>query len=512
MSEKTPAIYCCCPTYAQPEKATAKQFWARGNDPRGKYVHLTRIMDDQGGSLLANAFNVHWCAALNLQRGGVDLRWFIMLHADVIPQDWWIDQLLIDLEESGADLMAAVVPIKDSRGITSTAIDDPADPWCVLRRLTMTEVHALPELFSAADCGYPDNYLLPNTGCWVARFDRPWRFRVHFEINDRIIFKTTSGRSFPPQCAAPEYISEEELKEGGFVAETMSEDWNFGRQLGALGAKVMCTRRVALRHAGGITYPNTEPWGDFKSDDNLARKHGGKPIGGIVLPARPETTISKVTFDDNGYFRDAEVTVRKENGDGTVKATVRLLSWPSEELPDVDGLITDEEGRALARLAAGRDVLEIGSWKGRSTIWMARTARSVVAVDTFDGRGTFDVVDIDTFDEFAANLKRYGVDEKVGVLNGESVFWMGQLRETHQFDLIFIDGSHDYESVKADAEAALLVLRDGGLLVFHDYQSTADPGVTQAVDELLAGGAGLVEKVGQLAVVLPARREAAACR
>ena len=38
-------------------------------------------------------------------------------------------------------------------------------------------------------------------------------------------------------------------------------------------------------------------------------------------------------------------------------------------------------------LATAKNVLEIGSFCGRSTLWLARTAEHVTAVDTFDCRG-----------------------------------------------------------------------------------------------------------------------------
>ena len=37
------------------------------------------------------------------------------------------------------------------------------------------------------------------------------------------------------------------------------------------------------------------------------------------------------------------------------------------------------------------------------------------------------------------------------------------------FDLIFIDGCHDYRYVKNDTEKALKVLKENGLVVWHDY-------------------------------------------
>ena len=45
----------------------------------------------------------------------------------------------------------------------------------------------------------------------------------------------------------------------------------------------------------------------------------------------------------------------------------------------VDGWLSDAQGRALFRAAAGTDgrgaIVEIGSWKGRLTTWLAAGAR-----------------------------------------------------------------------------------------------------------------------------------------
>lgn len=51
-----------------------------------------------------------------------------------------------------------------------------------------------------------------------------------------------------------------------------------------------------------------------------------------------------------------------------------------------------------------------------------------------------------------------------------------------ELDLVFIDGDHSYEGVKADIEAWLPKVRRGGILAGHDYY-TRWPGVVRAVDE-----------------------------
>lgn len=55
-----------------------------------------------------------------------------------------------------------------------------------------------------------------------------------------------------------------------------------------------------------------------------------------------------------------------------------------------------------------------------------------------------------------------------------------------QCDLIFIDGSHAYSYVKNDTEKALRMLREGGLLLWHDYRArnVETRGVRRYLDEL----------------------------
>jgi hypothetical protein len=52
------------------------------------------------------------------------------------------------------------------------------------------------------------------------------------------------------------------------------------------------------------------------------------------------------------------------------------------------------------------------------------------------------------------------------------------------FDLVFIDANHSYDSVKEDIFLWKPLVKSGGLLVGHDYESTDGEGVKQAVHEL----------------------------
>ncbi len=438
--KKKPYVYACMPCYGHPHPAAARQFWAGALDPDGPYRDTPVIKDDKGSSLLGNAFDLHWATALNMQLGGYNITRFAMLHADVVPQEWWLDQLLHDLDETGADVVAGVVAITDLQGLTSTAIDDPADPWDVLRRLTVTEVMKLPEIFTAADCGYPNNLLLANTGCWVCDFTRPWCRARNPDGTLAVNFAIRNGIQVQPN---------------GFVKTVVaSEDWEFSRKVGRLGGKVVCTKRLKLVHMGELPFPNDDVWGRQETDNAFAHKFDGKSI--------------------------------------------------KEDVPAVNGWLKEEEGRLLARLAEGKEVLEIGSWCGRSTVWMARTAKRVYCIDPFDSRTTLRLPR-DTLNEFLASLSRYGVRDKVGYFVGES---QDALPEApRQFDFAFIDGAHDRVHIEQDVRLCLRVLRPRGLIAFHDYSSPlpGDADVRRVVDGLLHSTPYLFERVEEMGSILVLR-------
>ena len=95
-------------------------------------------------SLLAQGFNTIWCHTLNMRRKTGKPDWFIMLHADIVPGcDTWVSLLIAEATKYDADVMSAVVPIKNQQGLTSTAVGVKGQKWGPRRRLTMTEVRPL---------------------------------------------------------------------------------------------------------------------------------------------------------------------------------------------------------------------------------------------------------------------------------------------------------------------------------------------------------------------------------
>lgn len=133
-------------------------------------------------------------------------------------------------------------------------------------------------------------------------------------------------------------------------------------------------------------------------------------------------------------------------------------------------------------------ILEIGSFEGRSACWfsdnfMDHPQSRLVCIDTFKGGAEHqkflktehpDILlkfleRVDLLANFRKNVNRSRNAHKIEVLVGESAARLPELRH-QQFDLIYIDGSHHSEDVMLDGVNAWHLLRDGGALIFDDYQ------------------------------------------
>lgn len=256
--------YVAMPGYGKQTADAGRAFWRARRD-------MSRtICDYRGGSLLASNFNQLWCGALNTVQRGERLDYFAMLHDDVGAEDFWLDKLIDELEIHNLDVLAVVTPIKDTRGLTSTALHREGDNWRPYARLSMHEVFELPETFTSDDVGRP---LLLNTGCWVCRWNQDWARLVHFEINDRIVFNRATSR---------------------YQAQTEPEDWHFSRQLHEIGApgspsqdmprlRIGATRKVRLIHRGEIDFTNAQPWGAYSFDSEALTESPLKTLTDVPL-------------------------------------------------------------------------------------------------------------------------------------------------------------------------------------------------------------------------------------
>jgi hypothetical protein len=397
----------------------------------------------EGHSALTLTYNQHVCVALNSRKQYGWTR-FAMHHSDIQAQKGWGDILERERIKLGLDVLSAVMPIKSKYGVTSTAV------WKQKHRqffrLTQKQLFGGDNAKGTHVTNDSINdredgdYLAINNGLMIFDINSPW-------VKQWLLDEAFWVKNFVTEDA-----------NGNFIPHFISEDWLFSKWLNEHGLKYGATKLVEAFHWGKKAYPNQGAWGEWEVDGH---------------------TRPGVLYEHYGP-------------DG----------WFSKELADVDGWLSDDEGRCLANWAIDKRVLEIGCYAGRSTIWMARTARMVDSVDTFEGTDTDKPCK--TLSSWLANMERYELQHRTQYHIGYSRDVVPDL--PYWYDLAFIDGSHVYEEVKQDISLSRQKLRDGGLLAFHDYKRAIDPGVTQAVDELLAEpGSRLLEMVGTVAIVRPAR-------
>jgi SAM-dependent methyltransferase len=363
------------------------------------------------------------------ERGGAD--WFLLWHSDIIPEPFFVDKMVDIAEQKNADILSVVVPIKDEKGLTSTALDEQIDPelstdWRV-RRLTMAEIMGRkPVNGRVLEPTFTDPKLLLNTGLMLVRLSAPWVKDIYFHFEDKIV--RVNGRR---------------------RAVLMPEDWMFSKDARKLGCTSQwATRQIRVEHAGAQRYPNDQVW---------------------------------------GWPTDTAATLPED----IVRACV--------EADKVRGYMAFEELARLADISRDKVVVEVGSWLGRSTKAIAALAKRVFAVDHWRGTPGGDATGeeakhINPFATFCANL---GPEINVGKvitltrdhseITGSMTYFDGVTQEPTPIgpvDVVFIDGAHDYDSVKRDIQNCLPLLKPGGLLCGHDMNEL---GVQKAVNEMLPG-------------------------
>ena len=150
-------------------------------------------------------------------------------------------------------------------------------------------------------------------------------------------------------------------------------------------------------------------------------------------------------------------------------------------------------------------VLDVGVWKGASTIFLANLLRengidgAVIGIDTF--LGSPDQSDRNTneysliprqfgrpllFEQFMANVIHCKAKDIVVPLAQSTDNAAELLRRADiRAGLIHIDAAHDYASVLRDSRQYWTLLTPGGYLIGDDYHPTW-PGVVKAADEFSA--------------------------
>lgn len=184
---------------------------------------------ESSGSATPHTFNGLLAVALDARDRG-EVTHLAMIHSDVEPSGPWLDALWDAMRSHSADLVSAVVPIKEpgENPRTSTAIGSRDDPWRPLRYVRLGDRHALPTTFGPEHVCGDGEVLLANTGLFLADLRRPWWDDFAFEFRTRI-------------ARAPD---------GRRLAQLAPEDWLLSRRLQQMGGRLLCTWCVPLTHRG----------------------------------------------------------------------------------------------------------------------------------------------------------------------------------------------------------------------------------------------------------------------
>lgn len=191
-------------------------------------------------------------------------------------------------------------------------------------------------------------------------------------------------------------------------------------------------------------------------------------------------------------------------------AEVSPASFPSgRALTSIDELVnraasiprmlSSESGKFLYALCymqqiAG-DVVEIGSWQGYSTSFLASAVRDsgngmLYAIDHFRGNvgkedryrvGTDDLSDLRA--NFERNMRQLGLRDHLTLLDMPNEQAVKRLAGRN-VRFLFIDGDHTREGVQKDIGLFFPHLLPGAIVVFDDFAARF-PGVVEATDELL---------------------------
>ena len=164
------------------------------------------------------------------------------------------------------------------------------------------------------------------------------------------------------------------------------------------------------------------------------------------------------------------------------------------EIDAADGNVTERELVTICRLVQTlkpRRLFEIGTFDGRTTVNLAANSPGDARVYTLDlprdaiGASAAPIhaheVRYADKSESGSRYRSSDVAVRIEQLYGDSgTFDFGEFYQG--IDFIFVDGSHTYDYVINDSLHAIRMLREGGVIVWHDYSRW--DGVTRALNQL----------------------------
>ena len=153
----------------------------------------------------------------------------------------------------------------------------------------------------------------------------------------------------------------------------------------------------------------------------------------------------------------------------------------------------------MVKIINAKSIFEIGTLDGYSALHFAMNSSIETKIYTLDLPPDFsedlklNVTSVDALlQKKHSSIKKYRFNDteyndKINCLFSDSANFDYSIF-FKQIDLFFIDGAHSYEYVKSDTFNAMKCVREGGIIVWHDYGRMGVNGVTKWLCELSNSG------------------------
>ena len=176
---------------------------------------------------------------------------------------------------------------------------------------------------------------------------------------------------------------------------------------------------------------------------------------------------------------------------------------------NVPGYLMENEARLLGIIAACAPaegaIVEIGSFKGKSTVMLAKVAEhyglgSIVAIDPHNSPELLDTKadpGASSFQDFLGNIEAAGVASQVEVHRAYSKDVSNAWDRPIRF--LWIDGDHTYRGAKTDFDGFFSHVAPGGIVALHDALNVFSGPIRVFVEDMLRsdrfGAAGFVHSI-----------------
>lgn len=144
-------------------------------------------------------------------------------------------------------------------------------------------------------------------------------------------------------------------------------------------------------------------------------------------------------------------------------------NWYVDSRNPTVGFVSRDEASILyntALMFKGKHCLEIGCWRGWSTVHLALGSRTLDVIDPV-------LADPDFASDVKATCARAGVLENINFFAASSPSAVHEVAHAaaKKWSLIFIDGDHEGFAPLCDAEVAVQYAADDAMVLFHDLAS-----------------------------------------